>query len=413
MKVGIHGALSDAHLAVHQPSSQRQVAISVSALPQLEDARAPLNLCLVLDHSGSMAGHPLQRVQQAACQMVDHLTPEDRLSVIGFNHQATILVPNQRVLQPDLMKQQITRISAQGGTAIDEGLKLGISEATQGQAGTVSQLFLLTDGENEHGDNDRCLKLAHLAADYALTLSTLGFGDHWDQDVLERIADAGGGSLSYIQAPEAAIAVFSHLLNRAQSVGLTNAQLLLHLMPGVRLAELKPIAQVAPETVELGPRQELNQVIVRLGDLMVNSPKVVLVNLYIGRQPEGPHPILQVQVQYDNPALAQVALLSDPVAVYATAQTVYQPAIDPQVQRHVLALAKYRQTQLAEQRLQTGDRQAAVTLLQSAAQTALQMGDTHAATVLQGTMTRLQSGGDLTERDHKQTRIVSKTRLQP
>ncbi|MGB3637995.1 MAG: hypothetical protein WBA39_10540, partial [Rivularia sp. (in: cyanobacteria)] len=84
----------------------------------------------------------------------------------------------------------------------------------------------------------------------------------------------------------------------------------------------------------------------------------------------------------------------------------------PQVQPHVLALAKYRQTQLAEAKLQQGDRAGAATMLQTAAKTALQMGDNSAATVLQTSATRLQSGEELSEADKKKTRIVSKTTLQ-
>ncbi|MDJ0704361.1 MAG: hypothetical protein QNJ46_13840, partial [Leptolyngbyaceae cyanobacterium MO_188.B28] len=87
-------------------------------------------------------------------------------------------------------------------------------------------------------------------------------------------------------------------------------------------------------------------------------------------------------------------------------------APDAQVQQHVFALAKYRQTQIAESKLKEGDRQGAVTLLQSAAKTALQMGDKNAATILQDNATRLQAGDELSERDYKQTRIVSKTILQ-
>ncbi|HEY9761451.1 MAG TPA: VWA domain-containing protein [Trichocoleus sp.] len=412
MKVDLQCTLSDPHLDLSQANSQRQLAIELSALPVGRNSNAPLNLCLVLDHSGSMAGSPLRTVQQAAYRIVDNLTPEDQLSVVIFDHQAKVLIPQQHVTQPNLIKQQISSIKANGGTAIDEGLKLGIEEVAKGKEGYISQIFLLTDGENEHGDNERCLKLAHLAADYTLTLSTLGFGDHWNQDVLERIADAGGGSLAYIQQPEDAIAEFSRLLTRMQSVGLTNAHLIFNLMPGVRLAELKPIAQVAPDTIELSVFQEANQATVRLGDLMVNVPRVVLANLYIGRRVEGTHPILQVQVQYDDPFKGGKANLSDLVTVNATTQAVYQPAPNLQVQQHVLALAKYRQTQIAEQKLQLGDRQGAVTLLQSAAKTALQMGDTKAATVLQDNATRLQAGKELTERDRKQTRIVSKTMLQ-
>jgi Ca-activated chloride channel homolog len=412
LKADLQCVLSDPYLDLNQASSQRQLAVSVAALPEPRDSNVPLNLCLVLDHSGSMAGQPLSTVQRAASRIVDSLTPRDRLSIVLFDHQAKVLVPQQPVLSPDHIKQQLKSIRASGGTAIDEGLKFGIEEAAKGKEGTISQIFLLTDGENEHGNNERCLKLAHLAADYNLTLSTLGFGDHWNQDVLEQIADAGGGSLSYIRDPEDAIAEFSRLFTRIQSVSLTNAYLLFNLLPGVRLAELKPIAQVAPETVELTAIQEASQVSVRLGDLMVNEPRIVLANLYIGRQPEGTYPILQAQVQYDDPLQSGSAILSDLVTVTATGQVNHRPQPDPYVQQHIMALAKYRQTQIAEQKLQQGDRQGAVTLLQSAAKTALQMGDTKAATVLQDNATRLQSGQDLSERDRKQTRMVSKTMLQ-
>jgi len=81
------------------------------------------------------------------------------------------------------------------------------------------------------------------------------------------------------------------------------------------------------------------------------------------------------------------------------------------VQQQILTIAKYRQTQIAETKLQQGDRAGAATMLQTAAKTALQMGDKNAATVLQTSATRLQSGEELSESDKKKTRIVSKTVL--
>jgi Ca-activated chloride channel family protein len=291
-------------------------------------------------------------------------------------------------------------------------MRLGIEELAKGKKDTISQAFLLTDGENEHGNNERCLKLSQLAASYNLTLSTLGFGNHWNQDVLEQIADAAGGSLSYIQQPEEAVSEFSRLFDRIQSVGLTNAHLLLTLPPQVRLAELKPIAQVVPETVELAVQQTGEQYSVRLGDLMIDVPRVVLANLYISQLPVGEQTIATLQVRYDDPVSGRVELLSEAVLALANVQSVYQPAINSQVQQHVLALAKYRQTQIAEAKLIQGDRAGAATMLQSAAKTALQMGDHNAATVLQDNATRLQEGEELSESDRKKTRIVSKTILQ-
>lgn len=414
MRVALQVALSDPHLDAAQASSQRQLAASIAAIAgEPGGYHAPLNLCLILDHSGSMEGRPLDMVKQAANRIVENLSVGDRLSIVVFDHRAKVLIPNQEVRDVQQIKRQIDQLRASGGTCIDEGMRLGIEELAKGKQETVSQAFLLTDGENEHGSNDRCLKMAALAIQYNLTLSTLGFGDHWNQDVLEQIADAAGGSLTYIQRPEAAVAEFSKLLSRVQSVALTNAHLLITLAPQVRLAELKPIAQVSPETVELPVIPEGDCYAVRLGDLMTDAPRVILTNLYIDQLPEGTHPIAQVQVRYDDPTLNQTQILTDAVSVSIQSMPIFQAAPDPQVQQHVLALAKYRQTQIAEKKLQEGDRAGAATMLQSAARTAIQMGDQGAATVLQDNATRLQSGGELSESDRKKTRIVSKTMLQP
>ncbi|MBD2358847.1 VWA domain-containing protein [Tolypothrix sp. FACHB-123] len=413
MKVNLQPILNDSNLDVNQLSSQRQLSLSISAIGETLDRNVPLNLCLILDHSGSMNGRPLETVKQAAIRLVDQLSPEDRLSVVVFDHRAKVLVPNQVIEDREHIKKQISRLSADGGTAIDEGLRLGIEELAKAKKDTVSQVFLLTDGENEHGDNNRCLKFAQLAASYNLTLNTLGFGDNWNQDILEKIADAGLGTLSYIQKSDQVVQEFSRLFNRIQTIGLTNAYLLFSLMPNVRLAELKPIAQVSPDTIELPVQQEADgRFAVRLGDLMKDVERIILANIYLGQLPEGKQAIANVQVRYDDPASNQTSLFTPNIPIYANVVRSYQPAANPQVQQSILALAKYRQTQLAEAKLQQGDRAGAATMLQTAAKTALQMGDKGAATVLQTSATRLQAGEELSESDRKKTRIVSKTVLQ-
>ncbi|BAZ02127.1 von Willebrand factor type A [Tolypothrix tenuis PCC 7101] len=425
MKVKLLSALSDTNIDLAQSSSQRQLGIAISAITGEYDRYLPLNLCLILDKSGSMHGKPINTVIQAVEGLVDQLKVGDRISVVAFAGAAEVIVPNQEVQDLDSIKKLIkSKLNASGGTVIADGLSLGITELMKGTKGTVSQAFLLTDGQGESSlkiwkwelgpdDNKRCLELAHKAAKLNLTLNTLGFGTNWNQDLLEKIADAGGGTLAYIEHPEQAVDEFSRLFRRIQSVGLTNAYLLLSLMPNVRLAELKPIAQVSPDTIELPVQQEADgRFAVRLGDLMQDVERVVLANIYLGQLPEGRQEIGQIQIRYDDPAGDQQGLLSAIAPVYADVVRVYQPTVNPQVQQSILALAKYRQTQLAEAKLQQGDRVGAATMLQTAAKTALQIGDTGAATVLQTSATRLQAGEELSEADRKKTRIVSKTVLQ-
>lgn len=411
MKAKLTARLNDSHLDVNQSSTQRQIEMSISALSDGNNERLPLNLCLVLDHSGSMQGKAIATVKEAAIALIEKLTPTDTISVIGFDHCATVIVSNRQAHDIQQIKQQIQALRADGGTAIDEGLKLGMEEIAKNKNNCVSQILLLTDGENEHGDNNRCLKFAKLAAEFKITLNALGFGNYWNQDILEQIADSANGSLSHIEKPENAVEEFNRLFKRIESVGLTNAYLLLELAENVRLAELKPIAQVAPETIDLPVSQEDNKFVVRLGDLM-KEERLVLANIYLGPFSPGIHNIAKVQVKYDDPILNQTNLYSDTVPIDAELQLVYQPQPIPEVQKSILTLAKYRQTQIAETKLQKGDTKGAATMLQVAAQTALQLGEKGAATVLQTSATRLESGEQLSDSEKKKTRMVAKTKLQ-
>jgi Ca-activated chloride channel homolog len=425
MKVKLLSALNDNNVDVAQTSSQRQLAITIFAIAGEFDQNLPLNLCLILDRSGSMHGQPIKTVIQAVEGLIDRLKVGDRISVVAFSGSASVIIPNQVIEDPESIKSQIkSKLTASGGTAIAEGLELGITELMKGTRGAVSQAFLLTDGHGESGlrvwkwdigrdDNKRCLQLAQKAAKLNLTINTFGFGNSWNQDLLEKVADVGGGTLAHIERPEEAVEQFSRLFGRIQSIGLTNAYLLLSLVPNVRLAELKPIAQVAPDTIELPVEQEADgSFAVRLGDLMQDVERVVLANIYLGQLPEGKQAIGHLQIRYDDPLVNQEGLLSPLMPVYADVVRAYQPDSNPQVQQSILALAKYRQTQLAEVKLLQGDRTGAATMLQTAAKTALQIGDKGAATVLQSSATRLQAGEELSDADLKKTRIVSKTVLQ-
>jgi Ca-activated chloride channel homolog len=419
MSVNLSCEFSDRHLDSSQTTSQRQLAITISVDASTNISNTPLNLCLVLDHSGSMGGEPLDTVKKAAKDLIDQLADTDYISVVGFDHKSKVVVENQTLTNPEAIKAKIQSLRAAGGTNIDEGIKLALQELSKAKKNTISQAFVLTDGENEHGNNDRCLQFSQLAAEYGMTLHTLGFGDFWNQDVLEKIADAGGGAMAYIQNPDQATDEFQRLLRRVQSVGLINAHLILTTAPNVRLAELKPIAQVTPDTIELEPEQNADTHTVRLGDLMIGSDRTILVNLYINHntnqninQTSNQIPILSAQIRYDDPQTKQEGLLSPLVHSELTLIKDFLPQVNPQVQTSILTLAKYRQTQLAETKLKLGDRTGAATMLQSAAKTALQMGDQQAATVLQASATTLQSGTDLSEAERKQTRMVSKTVLQ-
>ncbi|ELS01875.1 uncharacterized protein containing a von Willebrand factor type A (vWA) domain [Xenococcus sp. PCC 7305] len=411
MKINLEHYLSDAHIDANSRNSQRQLSLEISAIAESTDYDLPLNLCLVLDCSGSMKGKPLETVKQAAISIIEKLQPGDCISVIAFNQEATVIVPSQSVTDIAKIKFLIDKLEAEGGTAIDRGMKLGIKEISHRKRNNVSHICLLSDGENEHGDDERCVRFAKLAAEYQITINTLGFGEHWSQDTLEKIADLANGTLSYIEEPEQALIEFEQVFARIQTVGLTNAHLMVELSPGTRLGKLKPITQVAPEAVEIPFKLEGNYFKVRIGDLMTDKARIVLINLYINQLFPGSYQIATVQVSYDNPTMAGENELSPIFSIEINSQEEYHPLLNQQVQQSILLLAKYRQTQIAETKLQEGDKTGAVTMLQNAAKTALQLGDKTSATVLQNSATRLQRGEELSPKERKRTRLASKIGL--
>ena len=62
----------DRHLVAVEVASQRTIEwIAVAPDVVRRDSRAPLNLALIIDRSGSMQGDKLRYVQQAACHVLD------------------------------------------------------------------------------------------------------------------------------------------------------------------------------------------------------------------------------------------------------------------------------------------------------------------------------------------------------
>src|SRR4030042_1009576 len=83
----------------------------------------PVNFCLVLDHSGSMAGEKLRYMKEAAKLVVDRLGPNDLLSVIVFDDEkpADLIVPLGAVIDRESIKRRIDSIQERGGTHMSTG----------------------------------------------------------------------------------------------------------------------------------------------------------------------------------------------------------------------------------------------------------------------------------------------------
>lgn len=167
--------------------------------------RLPLNVGLVIDRSGSMAGQKLSDAITACRRIVQRLNEDDRCTVVTFDHTATMLADGERISRPRraLIMQALDEIRTGGTTNLSAGWQLAADQVLrrQSQAGTIGHIMLLTDGMANQGITD-ITHLEAIARDYqhrGVSVSTYGLGAGYAENELRRIAEAGQGTHQFIE----------------------------------------------------------------------------------------------------------------------------------------------------------------------------------------------------------------------
>jgi VWFA-related protein len=82
-------------------------------------ARQPIDVAIALDVSGSVRGERLERLRQAAGALVGLLTPQDRATLVTFDHQVTL---GPRDASPHALDARLAAIAAGGPTALIDAM---------------------------------------------------------------------------------------------------------------------------------------------------------------------------------------------------------------------------------------------------------------------------------------------------
>jgi Ca-activated chloride channel family protein len=171
----------------------------------VERVRPALDTVLALDVSGSMQGPPIAQVIASVAQIAELFQPTDRVGIVAFSDNATLVCAPEPMNDAGkrLLRARAARLTADGGTGMYAGLELSASTLlSQRREGARRAVMLLSDGAPNVGPCTPEL-LAQLATDMRknVSVSTLGYGINHNEDILSRIADAGGGRYSFVQDP--------------------------------------------------------------------------------------------------------------------------------------------------------------------------------------------------------------------
>lgn len=205
-----HDWLTGAHQAT------LQISVSTTVDPATYQ-RLPMNLVVVVDHSGSMASDGrLDKVKAGLHTMIDHLHDEDRLAIVEFDDRVDIDAPLAATLDRPALHAIVDRLQPRGATDIFDGLQTGfklLGDAPPSER--QNRVIFLSDGNATAGDTSQADILAMAASRVALGigLTTIGVGNDFDVLLMRGLAEQGAGNFYFLEDPAAASEVFSEELD--------------------------------------------------------------------------------------------------------------------------------------------------------------------------------------------------------
>jgi len=131
-----------------------QIDLAADADGVARRERVPVNAVLIVDRSGSMSGAKMERAREAAAALVRSLGPEDRLAIVEFSSDASVLLASTPLNPRERSRalEAVAELHAAGGTNLSAAFDLAAPQLAQGRGGgRVDKLFLASDGQANEG----------------------------------------------------------------------------------------------------------------------------------------------------------------------------------------------------------------------------------------------------------------------
>lgn len=232
-------------------------------LKEKNTERLPLNISLVIDVSGSMNDSvcskiqdnnvamnylnginqgnrfgffansgktKLSQVKEAANRCIDLLENGDYVSVVTFSNSAQTVQESIKIdeMNKESIKKKINSMIAGGGTNLHAGwLSGGMEVAKKLSAKSINRILVLTDGEVSTGypGSTEIAQAVEGLAQNGISTSTFGVGDHYNEDLLEKMATVSGANSYYIEDETKVVSILKEEFACLSNVVANNATL--------------------------------------------------------------------------------------------------------------------------------------------------------------------------------------------
>jgi len=277
---------------------------------ELKDSgeRSPVNVCLVIDRSGSMSGDKIVKAREAAIMAVDRLDSKDILSIVAYDHTVNVLLPATKVTDKHEIRAAIRKLVPGGNTALFAGVSKGAKEIRKFlDENRVNRIVLVSDGLANVGPSSPS-ELGELGASLrkeGISVSTIGLGLDFNEDLMVKLAIEADGNHAFAENSTDLARIFDRELGDILSIVAQDVFVRIECREGIR-----PVRMLGREATIDGQLVTAN-----LTQLYSNQEKYLMLEVEVPATSEGgTRDIAKVTVTYDNMATTVRDELSSQVA---------------------------------------------------------------------------------------------------
>lgn len=153
----------------------------------------------------------LDLVQDALTVLIDQLRPTDSVAIVFYSDEARVIREMTPAGDRRALHQAVDRLRIEGSTNLEAGLVLGYRVVRDGfVAGASNRVILLSDGLANVGNTsaEPILRQIREEAGKQIALLGVGVGSEYGDALMERLADAGDGFVTYVSEREQARQLF-------------------------------------------------------------------------------------------------------------------------------------------------------------------------------------------------------------
>jgi hypothetical protein len=248
-----------------------------------------------------MGPRNIDYVKQALRRAMERLSPLDRFSVIAFARDTCVLIDGEPGQSKQALTEKIERLESLplgNETHLAAGMQRAYEHAARHSTrDRVHRMIILTDGFTL--DAPQCRFFAEKAAQDGISISTMGLGVEFNEELLISIADASGGNAYFIRDPKEIPVAIDRELAGVQDVVLRGVNLKMNLMPGV---DLRRVYRARPMISDLGsPRGQDASLDFSLGEMGRSDEIAFLFQLVLPTRPPGSHKLAHLLLEYRQP----------------------------------------------------------------------------------------------------------------